>query len=87
MREMTYAKRKAARPATAATTIEPWTLDADPVNWVGEAVALGAVTLCGAEMEPVDDGTDLVVGATLFECQIIVLPRRLMDLLTSRWSR
>jgi hypothetical protein len=38
---MTYAKRKAARPATAATTTEPWTLDADPVNWVGVEVAAG----------------------------------------------
>jgi hypothetical protein len=48
MPTMTYAKRKAAKPATAAMTMEPWTLDADPVNTDGELV-LGAVTLCGAD--------------------------------------
>jgi len=35
------------------------------VNWVGEAVALGALTFCGAEMEPVDIGAAWVVGATV----------------------
>jgi len=45
MQKVTYAKTKAARPANAATTMEPWMLDADPVNCVGEAVAAGAVTL------------------------------------------
>jgi hypothetical protein len=63
---MTYAKMKAARPAKAATTMEPWTLDAAPVYWVGVAVAAGAVTLCAYEMVPVDDGAAAdVVGATV----------------------
>jgi len=35
---MTYAKRKAARPAAAATAMEPWTLDAAPVKVGGAAV-------------------------------------------------
>ncbi len=54
MQTMTYAKRKAARPAKAATTIEPWTLDADPVNWVGVAVAAGALLI---ELELVIDNS------------------------------
>jgi hypothetical protein len=52
---MTYAKRKAARPAKAATTTEPWTLEAAPVYWVGVAVAAGAVTLWAYEMVPVEE--------------------------------
>jgi len=65
-RLMTYAKRKAARPAKAATIMEPWTLEAAPVNWVGVAVAAGAVTLWAYEMVPVDDGAALEeVGVTV----------------------
>jgi len=64
MQTMTYAKTKAARPASAATTMEPWTLDADPVNCVGEAVAVGAVTLWEYETVPVDE-TALVDGVTV----------------------
>jgi len=55
---MTYAKRKAATPATAATTIEPWMLDAPLVSYPdGDAGAVGAVTLWGTEMVPVDPPT------------------------------
>lgn len=44
---MTYARMKAARPAKAATTTEPWIEAADPVKVVdvGVEVAAGAVTL------------------------------------------
>jgi len=53
---------KAARPAKAATNIEPWTVDAAPV--IGEEVAVGAVTLWGTEMVPVVPTTgDAVVAA------------------------
>lgn len=41
MVKMTYAKMKAARPAKATMTMEPWTEDAAPVNAVGVAVAAG----------------------------------------------
>lgn len=41
MQAMTYAKMKAARPAKATMTIEPWTLEAAPVKAVGVAVAAG----------------------------------------------
>ena len=46
MQTMTYAKMKAARPAKAAITIEPWTLEAAPVNWYGVPVAAGALWGC-----------------------------------------
>ena len=65
MQTATYAKTKAARPAIAATTMEPWMLDADPVNCVGEAVAAGAVTLWEYEMVPVDEGAAFVDGVTV----------------------
>lgn len=64
---MTYAKRKAARPAKAIMTMEPWTLDAAPVAyWLGVAVAAGAVPLREYEMTPVPDGAAVeTVGATV----------------------
>ena len=64
---MTYAKRKAATPATAATAKEPVTLDAAPVNWVGVAVADGEVTFLGTGIEALAEGAGagLVVGATV----------------------
>ena len=66
MQTMTYARMKAARPAKAAIKREPWTVDADEVwNWVGVEVAAGAVTLCAYEIEPVDEGAALTVGATV----------------------
>ncbi len=42
---LTYAKMNAARPAKAATTMEPWMLEALPVKVVvlGVAVAAGAL--------------------------------------------
>jgi hypothetical protein len=46
---MTYAKRRAARPATAATTTEPWTLDAPLRYWDGVAVAAGVLWLVSEE--------------------------------------
>jgi hypothetical protein len=58
---MTYAKRKAARPANAATTTEPWIADAPLVSYPdGDAGAVGAVTLWGIEMVPVDPAGELV---------------------------
>lgn len=66
MQVLTYAKMKAATPARAATRTEPWTLEADPVNWVGVAVAAGAVALCAYEMVPVLEGLAAeVVGRTV----------------------
>jgi hypothetical protein len=47
---MTYAKRRAARPATAATIAEPWTLDAPLRYWVGVAVAAGVLRLVSDEL-------------------------------------
>jgi len=55
MQKMTYAKMKAAKPATAATIIEPWTLDA-PEAGVKVAVAIGAVTFLEYVRDPVPTG-------------------------------
>jgi hypothetical protein len=76
MQTMTYAKRKAARPATAATTTEPWTLDADPVNWVGVEVAAGRVEFL-AYVKPAVEETLAVtdgdrVGVTVYTLTITV---------------
>jgi len=57
---MTYAKRKAARPATAATATEPWTLDAAPVNWDGAAGVVGEVAFFGGAIDPVVTGAAFV---------------------------
>lgn len=53
---MTYAKTKAATPAKAATIIDPCTLDAPLADSMpeGEAGAVGAVTLWGMEIVPVE---------------------------------
>jgi hypothetical protein len=69
MRTMTYAKRKAARPATATMTMEPWTLDADPVNT--DALVLGAVTLCAAD--GATTAAAELVGATLEKVRFLFL--------------
>jgi len=50
MQTMTYARMKAARPATAAKPNDAWTPAAEPVNWVGVAVAEGLVTFYYAEL-------------------------------------
>jgi len=54
--KMTYAKKRAARPATAAKPTEAWTPDAEPTNWLGVAVAEGLVTFFGGLMYPVELG-------------------------------
>jgi len=72
MQTMTYAKRKAARPATAAITTEPWTLDADPVNWVGVEVAAGRVAFLAYVNPAVEDGTTAGVGVTVYTLVITV---------------
>jgi hypothetical protein len=71
---MTYAKRKAARPATAATTTEPWTLDADPVNWVGVEVAAGRVEFLAYVKPAVEEALTVTegVGVTVNTLVIIV---------------
>jgi len=45
MQTMTYAKRKAARPAKAATATEPWTFEAAPVKADGFALVVAVVLL------------------------------------------
>ena len=64
---MTYAKRKAATPAMAATAKEPERLDAPlAVIGLGDAVADGEVTLWGTVIPALADGAGLtVVGATV----------------------
>lgn len=69
MQTMTYARMKAARPATAAKPNDAWTPAAEPVNWVGVAVAEGLVTFFGGWMYPVELGAGTgatgTVGATV----------------------
>jgi len=55
---MTYARKKAAAPATAAKPNDAWRPDAAPVNGVpdgltGAPVAAGLVTFWAGAMEPV----------------------------------
>lgn len=58
---MTYAKRKAARPAAAMTKAELWMLEAAPV--IGGLVVVGAVTLWGATVVPTEPEEE-VAGVT-----------------------
>lgn len=73
---MTYAKRRAARPATAATTTEPWTLDAPLRYWDGVAVAAGVVAFLAYVKLPVPDGLGdeeiYAVGVTVYTLVITV---------------
>jgi len=65
--DLTYAKRKAAIPATAATATEPWTLDAAPVKVDGEVGTVGEVLL-PAELTGVEETTEALaelVGETV----------------------
>ena len=45
MQLMTY-RKKAAKPATAATTTDPWTVEAPDRYWDGVAVADGELGVC-----------------------------------------
>jgi len=60
MQTMTYAKRKAARPAKAATATEPWTLDAAPVKADGLALVVAVVLLLYEMIVPTDAAAVLV---------------------------
>jgi len=59
---MTYAKRKAARPATAATAMEPWTPEAELALMNGDGDAGLEAFLYGSD--PVERGALAVVGVT-----------------------
>jgi len=74
MQRMTYARKKAATPATAAKPNDAWMPDAAPVKVLplgltGLPVAAGLVAFFAGATEPVplgaDLGTDGTVGATV----------------------